>query len=218
MCIPGTQKKRKQIKWGKKTESRKKCRGEEKKPATSEWCTRLLTCSILCFSPGWWRSLMGVQWARGVGGYVIDVCSYRITRLITNPSLCFGQWGRWREKPSDASGNFQGHLYVQVCVPPWGFDKIVSEIRPRGCVILSPSRRSVIHTVMSRAGHWVALSVAIILLSKSISILDSSSILSLLSKISSRNAFSGFPHYNVACFLGVREITTNGWYTGQVDR
>ena len=90
------------------------------------------------------------------------------------------------------------------------FEKIVSEIRPRGCVILSPSRRSVIHTVMSRAGHWVALSVAIILLSKSISILDSSSILSLLSKISSRNAFSGFPHYNVACFLGVREITTNG--------
>ena len=63
----------------------------------------------------------------------------------------------------------------------------------------------------ARAGHWLTLSVAMISLSKSISILDCSSILlSLLSSGSSRNASSGFPHCSMACFLNVRK-TTNHW-------
>ena len=58
-----------------------------------------------------------------------------------------------------------------------------------------------------RAGHWLTPSVAILPSSKSISILNISSIPSLLSTLYSRNAFidSGFPYYNMASFLGVRK-------------
>ena len=63
-----------------------------------------------------------------------------------------------------------------------------------------------------RAGRWLTQPVAIILSSKSISILDCSSIhlLSLCSLLP-----SGFPFYNMACFLGVRKIYTCGEHTDQ---
>ena len=68
-------------------------------------------------------------------------------------------------------------------------------------------------------GHWLAQSAIAIklLLSKSISTLDCSSIPSLLS---SRNATinGGVPYYSMACFLSVRTIIATGEYTGQVNQ
>ena len=73
------------------------------------------------------------------------------------------------------------------------------------------------NTSVPRAEHWVTQPVAI-LASKSISILDCSSMLSLLSPLSSRDAFSGFPWDSRMRALGVRKITTTGEYTGQVNQ
>lgn len=59
--------------------------------------------------------------------------------------------------------------------------------------------------------HWLTQSITTKLWSKSSSILEYSSILlSLLFVLSSRNTFSGFPFYNMAYFLGMREIKILG--------
>ena len=61
-------------------------------------------------------------------------------------------------------------------------------------------------------------SVVTTLSSKSISTLHCASIPSLLSTISSRSAYSGFPYSNMAFFLGVRDIKSSGQCTGQVNQ
>ena len=44
------------------------------------------------------------------------------------------------------------------------------------------------------------------------------SLLSLLSPIFSRNAFGGFPYYNMVYLLDVRQIKTAGEYTGRLNQ
>ena len=62
----------------------------------------------------------------------------------------------------------------------------------------------------SRAGHWLAQSVAMVLSSKS------TSILYLLSPPETH--LFGFPYYRMACCLGVRKMKNTGEYTVQANR
>ena len=65
-------------------------------------------------------------------------------------------------------------------------------------------------------GHWLPQSAPIRLSSQSISALDRSSVLPyVLSTLSSRNALSGFPYYNMACLFEIPTIKKNA---GQVNQ